>query len=184
VGPRVQPHHFSRALIRLADRWARPLRVCHPWVSLCRTGPLVSRASNPPSHRLHGICGPRRTPRSCRWVTRFPRGLTPPRAGYKGGRLPHILVTRWFLRLPPFLQISTRHCCRVSEPSPPSWESHRHLRLGAYTCSLVPQTRGECFCGPSASLSSSGLRGFVTGVGGSAKFVLHRDRPQPVVHWR
>lgn len=58
-------------------------------VSLCRTGPLVSQASNPPSHRLHGICGPRRTPRSYRWVTRFPRGLTPSRAGYKSGRLPH-----------------------------------------------------------------------------------------------
>jgi hypothetical protein len=89
--PVVSP---SRALIRLADRWARPLRVCHPWVSLCRTGPVVSQASNPSSHRLHGICGPRRAPRRCRWVTRFPRCSTPSRAGYKGGRLTHILVSQ------------------------------------------------------------------------------------------
>jgi hypothetical protein len=83
----------SRALIRLTDRWARPLKVCHPRVSLCRAGLLVSQAPNPSSHRLRGFCGPRRTPRRCRWVTRFPRGTTPSHTGYKGGRLPHISVS-------------------------------------------------------------------------------------------
>jgi hypothetical protein len=137
--PVVSP---SRALIRLTDRWARPLKVCHPRVSLCRAGLLVSQAPNPSSHRLRGFCGPRRTPRRCRWVTRFPRGTTPSHTGYKGGRLPHISVSQCLVdffgchclsRFPPAI-VAVRGTSPGSVCRPNQVGRGAPLRLGGRVC--------------------------------------------------